>query len=262
MSRIDRKELFNTATDWTREAGEYIRKKMKESFSVNTKSNQDDLVTDVDKGVENFFEQKLSDKLPDHTLMGEEGTAESVKNLDGTVWILDPIDGTMNFVHQESFFAVSLGIFENGEGIIGIVYDVMNDEMFSCLKGEGAYVNGRKLPELKEVPVHESILSFNSGWILKDRRLEKLVKESRGTRSYGSAALELAYVAAGRLDAYISFNLAPWDIAGGYVLIKEVGSTVTNYEGKDLDFLNKGTLLAANPYIHNNILSLIHEYDQ
>ena len=259
MSQINWNEVQGTAIAWTKAAGDYIREKMKETYTVNTKSNQDDLVTDVDQGVESFFESKLAGTFPQHRLMGEEGSAEAIKDLDGVVWILDPIDGTTNFVHQECFFAVSLGIFKDGEGVIGIIYDVMNDEMFTCLKGEGAFLNDRRLNDLEEVSLHESILSFNAGWVLDDRRLEILIREARGIRSYGSAALELAYVAAGRVDAYISFNLAPWDIAGGYVLLQEVGGTVTNYDGTDLDFLNKGTLLAANPSIHKDILAKISQ---
>ncbi|MCD8509238.1 MAG: inositol monophosphatase family protein [Bacillus sp. (in: Bacteria)] len=237
--------IFNMATEWTREAGKYIREKMKSSFAVTTKANQDDLVTDVDKAVEAFFQKKINSVFPEHRLMGEEGSYESVKDLDGIVWILDPIDGTVNFVHMESYFAISIGIYSEGEGLIGIVYDVMNDELFSSLKGQGAYVNGRKLPRLEEVRLQESILSFNAGWILKDRRLETLVAEARGIRSYGVAALETAYVAAGRLDAYISFNLAPWDIAGGTVLLREVGGIATDFEGNELTFLTKGTFFCS-----------------
>lgn len=249
--------IFNIATEWTREAGKYIREKMKSSFSVTTKANQDDLVTDVDKAVEAFFQKKINSVFPDHRLMGEEGSYEGVKDLNGVVWILDPIDGTVNFVHMESYFAISIGIYFEGEGMIGLVYDVMNDELFSSLKGQGAYVNGRKLPRLEEVKLPESILSFNAGWILEDRRLETLVAEARGIRSYGVAALEIAYVASGRLDAYISFNLAPWDIAGGTVILREVGGIATDYVGDELTFLKKGSYFAANPFIHKEIIDTL-----
>ncbi|UCZ51875.1 inositol monophosphatase family protein [Bacillus shivajii] len=251
------RQLYDQAIKWTKEAGEYIKKEMVKSFQISTKANQHDLVTDVDKGVEDFFSKKLNESYPEHRLMGEEGTAENIHDLKGTIWILDPIDGTVNFVHQESYFAISIGIYQEGVGKIGIVYDVMHDELFTALEGEGAYLNERRLDPLQPVNMEQAILSFNAGWILKDRRLEKLVKQSRGIRSYGAAALEMAYVAAGRLDAYISFNLAPWDIAGGAVIIKEVGGKTTNYEGEELSFLSKDTLLAASPIIHEKILSEI-----
>ncbi|PYZ93287.1 inositol monophosphatase [Salipaludibacillus keqinensis] len=249
------------AEEWIREAALYIKKEMKGSFAVNTKAHQHDLVTDVDKNVEAFFLEKLSETFPTHRLMGEEGSFEQIKDLSGIVWILDPIDGTINFVHQESNFAISIGIFLEGEPIIGFVYDVMRDELFSSFKGNGAYLNGEPLPKLPKNALNESILSFNAGWMLKDRRLEKLVHSSRGIRSYGVAALEMAYVASGRLDAYISFNLAPWDIAGGYALLQEVGGKATNFRGEALNFLEKDTLIAANPWIHDEIINTIYNQD-
>ncbi|SDY77933.1 myo-inositol-1(or 4)-monophosphatase [Evansella caseinilytica] len=259
MATINWDEIYETALDWTKEAREYILVKMKESFQISTKADQDDLVTDVDKGVENFFQEKLAAAFPDHRLMGEEGSAQAVKDLTGVVWILDPIDGTMNFVHQERFFAISLGIFQEGEGMIGIVYDVMGDELFTSRKGRGAFLNGAPLPRLIESPLNEAILSINAGWIINDRRLEELVRKARGIRTYGSAALEIAYVAAGRLDAYISHNLAPWDIAGGSVILKEVGGIMTNDKGSELTFLEKDTFLAAKPSIYQDVLSIINK---
>ncbi|MBU9720495.1 MULTISPECIES: inositol monophosphatase family protein [Bacillaceae] len=254
----DWNEIYNTSKEWILEAGDYIREKMKSSINVSSKANQNDLVTDVDKAVEEFFIEKLKDKYPTHRLMGEEGSAELISNLNGTVWILDPIDGTVNFVHQECFFAVSLGIYHEGVGMVGFIYDVMKDELFTALKGHGAYVNGKKLDTVSNVSLQESILSVNVGWILEDRRLEYFVKEARGFRSYGSAALEIAYVAAGRLEAYISFALHPWDIAGGAVILKEVGGIVSNYEGRELTYLNKDTFIAANPAIHELLMDKLH----
>ncbi|MBU9711268.1 inositol monophosphatase family protein [Evansella tamaricis] len=258
MSQQSWEELYSIALEWTKEAGTYIREKMKNTYGVSSKANQNDLVTDVDRDVEELFKKKLKECFPDHRLMGEEGSAELVNDLKGVIWILDPIDGTVNFVHQETFFAVSLGVYLNGVGMIGIVYDVMNDEMFSALKGQGAVVNGTKLARLGEVHLNEAIISMNAGWILKDRRLEYFVNESRGIRSYGSAALEIAYVASGRLDAYISFALSPWDIAGGVVLLSEVGGIATNYEGNELSYLEKDTFIAANPFIHEEIIRHVH----
>ncbi|WP_280769128.1 inositol monophosphatase family protein [Salipaludibacillus daqingensis] len=251
-------QIKGQAEEWTREAGQYIKKMMESSFSISTKAHQHDLVTDVDKNVEKFFLDKVAETYPTHRLMGEEGSFELINDLEGIVWILDPIDGTVNFVHQESNFAISIGIYLEGEPIIGIVFDVMGDELFSSIKGQGAMVNGQRLPKLARNSLNEAILSFNAGWMLKDRRLEKLVESSRGVRSYGVAALEMAYVACGRLDAYISFNLAPWDIAGGFALLQEVGGTATNYNGDPLNFLEKDTLIAANPGVYDEVIEVIH----
>ncbi|WP_026690078.1 inositol monophosphatase family protein [Alteribacter aurantiacus] len=258
MTQPQWETIYKIAQQWTKEAGEQIRTMMGDTYEIHTKANQHDLVTDVDRHTELFFKEKINEHFPDHRIMGEEGLGDEVKDLDGTVWIIDPIDGTVNFVHQQCYFAISIGIFHEGVGFIGIVYDVMADEMFMALKGHGAFLNNEELPKLPNVSMNESLLSFNAGWVLKDRRLENLVKESRGIRSYGAASLELAYVACGRIEAYISFNLAPWDMAGGYVLLNEVGGVMTNYEGNELSFLDKDTLLAANPSIYDDITKRIH----
>lgn len=253
--KMNKQELKNTAVRYVKEAGNYIKEEMQKSYHIETKANKDDLVTDVDKNVELLFKEKIEKDFPDHRLMGEEGSFENIKDLDGMVWILDPIDGTMNFVHMNTNFAVSVGIFENGEPLIGIILDVMNGELFVSSAGEGVFLNDKKLPLLEEIPLDKAIVSFNTGWVLKDVKLQSIVKEVRGTRSFGSAALELAYVAAGRLDAYISMNLAPWDVAAGYAMLQEVGGIATNYQGEKLNFLNKDTLFAANPYIYKEIES-------
>lgn len=248
-------QIYNYAIRWIKEAGELIKKEMEEDYIVSTKTNVHDLVTDVDRDVEKFFSERLKVNFPSHQLMGEEGSFQSVRNLNGVVWILDPIDGTINFVHQQRFFAISLGIFVEGEGKIGLVYDVMNDELFSARKGHGAYLNGLPLSLLpKTTPFHESIIGMNTGWILKDERLNHLVREVRGIRSYGAAALEIAYVAANRLDAYISLHLSPWDIAGGTIILEEVGGITSTIKGKELTFLQGDSIVAASPAMYDKLM--------
>ncbi|MBM7095967.1 inositol monophosphatase family protein [Bacillus sp. H-16] len=258
MTQEQWQSIYETAISWTKEAGESIRKMMDDTYEIHTKVNEHDLVTDVDRETELFFKNKINEKYSTHRIMGEEGLGDVVDDLDGTVWIIDPIDGTVNFVHQKCYFAISIGVFHEGKGMVGIIYDVMADEIFTALNGEGAFLNEEPLPRLENVTMNESLLSFNAGWVMKDRRLEALVNQSRGIRSYGAASLEMAYVACGRIEAYISFNLAPWDMAGGYVLLEEVGGIATNYEGNKLTFLNKDTLLAANPAIYKDIMKEIH----
>ncbi|PRO64762.1 inositol monophosphatase family protein [Alkalicoccus urumqiensis] len=250
---MDRSYVIEKATAYIKEAQTYIKEKVNTEYGIDTKANKDDLVTDVDKSVEALFQQRINEEFPGHRLMGEEGSHENIHDLDGVVWILDPIDGTVNFVHMGTNFAISLGIFENGKPVYGVVLDVMNDEWFTAEAGQGAYLNGRKLQKLNPVPLEKALVSFNTGWMLKDEKLREVVRTVRGTRSYGSAAIELAYVAAGRLDAYISFHLAPWDIAGGCILIEETGGIATNYKGEPLDFLEKDTLFAANPAVYKEL---------
>ncbi|PLS16537.1 inositol monophosphatase [Bacillus sp. M6-12] len=253
------KEIDTYAKEWTKTAGKRLRESFKEKLNIQTKSNRNDLVTNMDKETEEFFIEKIKEKYPDHKILGEEGMGEGTKNLAGIVWIIDPIDGTMNFIHQQRNFAISIGVYEDGIGKIGLIYDVVHDELYHAAKGQGAYMNDVKLPALETVPVSDMILSLNATWVTENKRIDpailaKLVKDIRGTRSYGSAAIELAYTAAGRIDGYISLRLAPWDVAGGAVLVEEVGGVVTDLRGKPLDLKNGSSVFACKPGLHEEVI--------
>lgn len=247
------------AKNWVMEAGEKIRSSFDKTLDIRTKSNPNDLVTNMDQEIEQFFIKKVRETFPEHKILGEEGFGDKFESLDGIVWIIDPIDGTMNFVHQQRNFAISLGVYENGVGKIGMIYDVVHDELYHAISGQGAFMNGEKLPISEDRTVKESIIALNATWVMENRRIDHnllipLAREVRGTRSYGSAALELVFVATGRLDAYISLRLAPWDVAGGAVIVEELGGKVTNMRGEKLDFLTQDTLLVARPSLHETIL--------
>jgi myo-inositol-1(or 4)-monophosphatase len=248
------------AKKWVKEAGEKIRLSFKSTLNIETKSNPNDLVTNIDKEIEQFFIQKIKEVYPEHRILGEEGFGDKLLNLDGIVWLIDPIDGTMNFIHQQRNFAISIGIYENGVGKIGLIYDVVHDELYHAIRGKGAYINEKPIPKLKETTIEESILALNATWVVENKRIDHnlmipLVKDARGTRSYGTAAIELVFVATGRVDAYFSMRLAPWDVAAGAVIIEELGGLVTNLRGGKLDFLSTDSLLAAKPGLHQSILN-------
>lgn len=247
------------AKQWVMEAGDKIRDSFTETLNIQTKSNPNDLVTNIDKEIEQFFINKIRKTFPNHRILGEEGFGDEVNNLDGVVWIIDPIDGTMNFIHQQRNFAISLGVYENGIGKIGIIYDVAHGELYHAITGKGAFMNDTELPPLNKVTVKESIIALNATWVMENHRIDHnllipLVKEARGTRSYGTAALEMVFVATGRVDAYISMRLSPWDVAAGSVIIEELGGVVTNLRGNKLDFLSKDSLLVAKPGLHQSII--------
>ncbi|MDT2047492.1 inositol monophosphatase [Priestia aryabhattai] len=248
------------AKQWIKEAGNRIKASFSRELMIETKSNPNDLVTNMDKDIEQFFISKIKEVFPDHRILGEEGYGEKIETSEGVIWVIDPIDGTMNFVHQQRNFAISVGIFENGVGQAGFIYDVVHDELYHARKGKGAYINDQQLPPLKQVSIEESIVSLNATWVTENRRIDPsvlspLVTRVRGTRSYGSAAIELAYVASGRLDAYITMRLAPWDFAAGKILIEELGGVVTDLKGKPLDILDRSSVFVAKPGLHEEILS-------
>lgn len=251
--------IDNNAKQWVKEAGKIIRSSFDKTLKIQTKSNPNDLVTNMDKEIEQFFISKIRGVFPEHKIMGEEGFGDKVNSLEGIVWMIDPIDGTMNFIHQQRNFAISLGIYENGIGKIGIVYDVVHDEMYHAVRGKGAFMNDLQLPALKETTVKKAIIGLNASWVLENHRIDHnlmipLVRDARGTRSYGTAALEMVFVATGRFDAYISLRLAPWDFAAGKVIVEELGGTVTNLRGEKVDYLETNSLLVAKPGLHQVIL--------
>lgn len=252
-------EIESYAKDWVKEAGESIKASFQKKLTVQTKSNENDLVTNMDKETEQFFIGKIRNTFPEHRIMGEEEEHDQLTDLKGVIWIIDPIDGTMNFIHQQRNFAISIGIYENGIGKIGLIYDVVHDELYCGIKGRGAYVNETKLPKLNGVAVKKAIVGVNATWVTENDKIDpailgRLVKDVRGTRSYGSAAIEMAYVATGRVDAYISLRLAPWDYAAGAIIVEELGGVITKLTGAPINLLEKSSILVAKPDLHKEII--------
>lgn len=256
-----RDKLYTQAKEWVLTAGKQIKNKINDPLVIDTKSNPNDLVTTMDKETEAFFANKIKSKYPDHFILSEEGFGDDLKSLDGTVWIIDPIDGTMNFVHQKRNFAISIGIYQDGIGEIGLIYDVMSDVLYHALKGNGAYKDGEKLAPLKsDVKLEQSILSLNHFWLCENRFVDEqvmqgLVKTVRGTRTYGSAALEFAYVAEGILDGYLTMTLSPWDVAAGTIIVNEVGGETGDIYGEPLNMLEQNSVLTSNPVIQKDIIN-------
>lgn len=252
-------EIEKYTKQWIREAGSQIRASFQNELIIQTKSNASDFVTNIDQEIEQYFIKKINERFPSHRILGEEGYGDELDHMNGIVWIIDPIDGTMNFIHQQRNFAISIGIYENGIGRLGFIYDVVHDEMYVGKKDNGAYLNEVQLPRLQETTVDQAIIGVNATWVAKNTRIDpsilgRLVMDARATRSYGSATIEMAYVATSRVDAYISLRLSPWDFAGGKVIIEELGGTVTQLNGEPLNMLKSSSLLVAKPGLHEEIV--------
>ncbi|SDQ64146.1 myo-inositol-1(or 4)-monophosphatase [Virgibacillus subterraneus] len=252
--------IYKQAKEWVLQAGNTIREKMHDRMEINTKSNPNDLVTTMDQNTENFFVSNIKKTYPDHFIISEEGYGDQLETLDGTVWIIDPIDGTMNFVHQKRNFAISVGIYHEGVGEIGFIYDVMADVLYSAKRNEGAFKNDDALPSLvNKKHLLESIVGLNHFWLCENRLVDEQVMQDfvrtiRGTRTYGSAALEFAYVAEGIMDGYLTMSLSPWDIAAGIVIVNEVGGVTTTIYGEEVNMLEKNSILTCNPAIKSAIV--------
>ncbi|MGM8214328.1 inositol monophosphatase family protein [Bacillaceae bacterium W0354] len=263
MNKATRNEILKDAKRWMFEAGDFIRAEMKRPFKIDIKKDRKDLVTEIDERTEEFLYSRINEKYAHHRVLGEEGKGDEIDSLDGTIWFVDPIDGTMNFVHQQRFFAISVGIYHDGVGEIGLIYDVMNDCMYEGVRGEGAYKNGTKLSMLSdEKTISDSLIGINNFWSVPNRRLNErkihdLIRAVKGTRSYGSAALEFAFIAEGIIDAYITMRLQPWDIAAGMIIVNEVGGITTRADGSPIDLLKGNPIICSNQAIHSSLLTYI-----
>lgn len=248
---LDWEKLLEVAVDVVAEAARLARESQ-QTFEVSTKSSRNDLVTTVDIAVEGLITSRLH-SMTGYACMGEEG--HSIDSFAGPVWVIDPIDGTMNYVATQRDYAVSVALCVDGVPTIGVVCDVAADVFYTAIRGQGAWRN--KEP-LAQVP---SATSYRDGIVITDLkeldalpRLAQAVRDSRGHRRYGSAALECIEVARGQAAAFVHLWVSPWDIAAAQVICEEVGVQVTRLDGTPLDARYKGSILAAWPQAHTEIL--------
>ena len=221
------------------QAGELIRKRIKEDLTINEKeNNRSDLVTNVDLEVERFLVDKIAAKFPNDSFLTEEKTVRLEES--DNVWIIDPIDGTTNFIYLLRDFAISIALYVKGVGKLGIAYDVMADELFVGVANEGVTLNGEKVSPLKKESLEQSIVDVNSKVIinLKDKgiaNLDQLLPNILSFRSLGSAVLRIIHIGLNRIHVYIAANLHIWDIAAAIIILEELGGT-HNFVDKELAY--------------------------
>jgi myo-inositol-1(or 4)-monophosphatase len=230
-------------------------------LGINTKSSHTDLVTKVDKLSEEKIREIISSYFPDHIVLGEE-QGQSVGNASHR-WIVDPLDGTMNYAHGFPFYAVSIGLEVNGEVVVGVVLDSVRNEMFYAQKGQGAFCNGASIKVSEETELSRSLLSTgfpsNPDGLSDNLVLfAKLHPKVRAIRRPGSAALDMAYVACGRLDGFWELRLNSWDVAGGLIIAQEAGAVVTGFKG-DTYHLDAKAIVATNGKIHDGLVALLNQ---
>ncbi len=262
MTEQDILQIFDRAKAWTIEAGDTLKRDLYEKLTIEYKTSAADIVTQKDKEIEQFFVERITKDYPSHYIMGEEGvTAQTSYDPEQeVVWIIDPIDGTTNFVHQKRDFAVSVGIYMTGRPTIGIIYDPVGQECFYACQGQGAYLNGVRLPAIEPVALEEAILGVNHSWLtpndrIEYQRLQALICHVRGTRAHGSSALEMAYVACGRLDMYLTMQLYPWDCAAGIVLLQETGASISTAANQPVYYYEATSIFVAHPSLHQQVVA-------
>jgi myo-inositol-1(or 4)-monophosphatase len=255
--------FLTTAVEAVTRAGEVMMAGFGQKIRVDKKSPID-LVTEVDVAIERAFRDTVAERFPSHAVLAEEfGGSDRVP--EGPCWVFDPIDGTTNFAHGLPLFCASLALEIGGAAQVAAVYDPTRRELFTAERGEGAFLNGRPIRVSAADHLVDALLVTGFPYDVHDRVQEivglfaAFVGQARAVRRLGSAALDLCYVAAGRMDGFWEVGLRPWDIAAGALLVSEAGGVVTTLEGGPFTS-RAGQVLASNGRLHEQLLAVIRDH--
>lgn len=239
-------------------AGAYIRAHARADLEVEHKGRID-LVTQVDKGAQDRIVTAIEARYPAHGILAEEGFSKP--GADGYTWIIDPLDGTTNFVHRLPIFCVSLAVYRDAQALAGVCYNPMTEELFAAEAGKGATRNGAPIAVSAAERLVDALVV--TGFPYRSERMDQIqarfarvVNAAQGVRRLGSAALDLCYVASGVFDAFWEEGLKPWDMAAGALIVQEAGGRVSNLDGTAFD-LHRGGIVAGNPRLHGALLELM-----
>lgn len=265
MKELNLESLCHSVAAMAREIGREIRLKQKELSpeQVHTKDFHD-YVTEVDKYAEEQIVERLHRLLPGSSFKAEEGTGATQSSSD-LEWVIDPIDGTTNFIHGLPVYAISIALKKEGKLALGVVYEVVQEECFYAWNKEEAFLNGNKIQVSHTKDLGPSLLA--TGFPFRDfskmdnysNLLKELMQHSSGIRRYGSAAVDLVYVACGRFDAYFEYALKEWDVAAGIFILEAAGGICSDFSGEK-DVLDGSEILASNPYLYQELQQKLHSY--
>ena len=251
--------MLQTAVEAARRAGQVIVEHYPEGRTVTEKGFRD-LVTDVDMAAEKVILDLIRARFPEHAVVSEEAGGSEISS-DYT-WIVDPLDGTTNYVHRHPVFAVSIGLVKAGEPLIGVVHEPLHDQTFVVQKGQGVRLNNALIQVSRMASLDNAMVGLDWGHTQEERRqilsyLNRIAPHCGTLRVLGSAALAMAYVAAGWLDAYFNLGLKPWDAAAGMLMIIEAGGRCSTLEGEPYHVGLSGCLV-TNSLIHDELLTVMH----
>jgi len=249
--------------DVVKQTGTFIKEE-RQKFDISKVEHKGvhNFVTYVDKAAERMLVSGLANLLPDSAFLAEEGTTETIENAN--LWIIDPLDGTTNFIHGLNPYAISVALVINGVPEIGVVYEISMDECFYAIRGQGAFLNGNRIQVSNAASINDSLIATGFPYYNYSRldlfmnSLSYFMKNSHGLRRLGSAATDLAYVACGRFEAFYEYSLQPWDVAAGALLVTEAGGTVSDFEGGDTYVYGK-EIIATNAHIYNDFLKAVKD---
>jgi myo-inositol-1(or 4)-monophosphatase len=252
--------LKNTLLHALHAGADVLEKYFEGTFEVSSKSSLNDLVTEVDKKAEDAIIAVIKSEYPDHFILSEE--AGELSTSSNYKWIIDPIDGTVNFAHGIPICCVSIGLEKDGQMLMGAVLNPLMNELFFAEHGKGAFLNNKVLKVSANGQMESACLvtGFPYRWVDVGTDpiavFERFIRKGLPVRRLGSAAIDLCWVAAGRFDGFWEYNLNPWDVAAGYLIVQEAGGRISNFNGDKLDIYDKQTL-ATNGKIHDAMLEII-----
>ena len=260
--------MINVAVKAARAAGSIINRAALDIESVRvSQKGANDFVTEVDQAAEAIIIETLLGASPGHGIWAEESGREQGAHDSEFVWIIDPLDGTTNFIHGLPVYCVSIALAVRGKVEQAVVYDPTRNDLFTATKGRGAYVNDRRLRVSKRTQLQQSLISTGFPYRQGDDFDQYLVmmgdvmRRTAGLRRPGAAALDLAYVAAGFTDGFFEKGLQPWDVAAGSLLVTEAGGLVGNFTG-EADFLDQKECVAGNPRVYGQLVSVLSQYSK
>ncbi|MGQ0479266.1 inositol monophosphatase family protein [Lactiplantibacillus plantarum] len=231
--------------------------KMGTHLTVAEKTSRRDLVTNVDHSNENFLVRQIRALDPVAKILAEEGTGDQVTDMNGHVWIVDPIDGTMNFVHQRNHFAMMVGLYVDGKPTLGYIFDVMANKLYAGGPEVGVTLNGELLAAPADVDLSAGLFGASAPLLIQDRfNMQTIIAKSLGPRIMGSAGIQISQVLAGELVGYLSY-LRPWDFAAGRVLAESLGLVVSRVDGNPVNMLSSGAVLIATKRAQRSILAIV-----
>lgn len=260
--------MINVAVKAARTAGSIINRAALDVEAVRISQKQvNDFVTEVDQAAEAAIIETLLAAYPGHGIWAEESGREHGAKDSEFVWIIDPLDGTTNFIHGFPVYCVSIALAVKGKIEQAVIYDPSRNDLFTATKGRGAFLNDRRIRVSKRVRLQESLISTGFPFRPGDdfntylSMMGDMMKLTTGLRRPGSAALDLAYVAAGYTDGFFESGLQPWDVAAGSLMVTEAGGLVGNFSG-DSDFLEQKECMAANPRVYGQMVSTLGKYSK
>ncbi len=249
--------IKNLLIETAQKAGGFIKSNA-DNYGDKHFKGRVDIVTEVDLGAEKLILQAIKKNFPNHSIVTEESNNKETPS--EYRWIIDPLDGTTNFVHSFPFVCVSIGIEFKGELIYGVVYNPFLGEFFYAESGKGAYLNDKPISVSSNKTLKASLLATGFPYELSknfERNMtlfSKIYRQTQGIRRAGSAAMDLCYVACGRFDGFWEFDLNPWDVAAGALIVKEAGGKLSNFSGNELDIYSN-EIMATNQHIHQKLLN-------